>query len=185
MDYQNVLNCKSHNEFRDWLIENHNKEKECWISCKRGKIEEGVFSYIDAVYTALCFGWIDSTYGLIDGVRMQRFSPRRKNSNWSELNKERCRWLIKNDLMMDSGYETLPDLDEQFKIDDDILEALKKDEEVWRNFENFPDLYKRIKIGNIQKYRSSSEDFNRMLSNFIKKTKENKMVGNWNDYGRL
>lgn len=87
--------------------------------------------------------------------------------------------------MSESGYETLPNLDEQFKIDDDILDALKEDTEVWTNFENFPDLYKRIKIGNIQKYRKSSEDFDRMLANFIKKTKENKIIGNWNDYGRL
>lgn len=100
MEYENILACKSNEEFRNWLSQNHLKEKECWIECKRGKIRDNdVFYYIDAVYTALSFGWIDSTYAIRDGVRLQRFSPRRKNSYWSELNKERCRWLIKNKLM--------------------------------------------------------------------------------------
>ena len=36
---------------------------------------------------ALCFGWIDSSQKVIDGTRYQRFSPRKKNRHWSELNK--------------------------------------------------------------------------------------------------
>lgn len=185
MERVNILNCKNDEEFRNWLVNNHSSQRECWVNCKKGKPKKDVFSYIDAVYTALCFGWIDSTYGLIDGVRLQRFSPRKKNSHWSELNKERCRWLIKKNLMTPSGFKILPDLDEEFKIDDDILNALKSDDEVWRNFSNFPDLYKRIKISNIQKERKNEDIFNRMLANFIKNTKEGKTPGNWNDYGRL
>lgn len=64
MKYENILKCKNNAEFRKWLCENHLKETECWIQCKRGKmVDENVFYYIDAVYTALSFGWIDSTYG--------------------------------------------------------------------------------------------------------------------------
>lgn len=185
MEPRNILDCKNDYEFRQWLGENHKKEKECWIVCRRGKPKKEEFSYIDAVYTALSFGWIDSTYGVVDGVRMQRFSPRRKNSHWSELNKERCRWLIRHDLMTPSGLEILPDLDEEFKIDEDILQALKKDGKTWRNFNDFPDLYKRIKIANIQKERKNKEIFNKKLNNFLKITKSGKMQGNWNDYGRL
>lgn len=186
MKYENIINCRNKEEFRKWLENNHLTEKECWIDCKRGRIKnDSYFYYVDAVYTALCFGWIDSIYGKKDGVRLQRFSPRQKNSHWSELNKERCRWLIKNNLMTPEGFKTLPNLDEEFIIDDDILKSLKNDDETWKNFTNFPDLYKRIKIANIQKERKNSEVFKRMLNNFLKKTKENKMYGNWNDYGRL
>lgn len=184
--YENVLNCKNSDEFRKWLELNHLTQKECWVKCKRGKPKDNsVFYYIDAVYTALSFGWIDSTYGLVDGVRMQRFSPRRKNSHWSELNKERCRWLIKNNLMSDEGFNKLPDLNEKFVIDDDILDILKSDDEMWKNFNEFPDLYKRIKISNIQKERKKADIFSRMLNNFIENTKKGKMPGSWNDYGRL
>lgn len=185
MDAVNILGCKNSKEFRIWLEVNHSSEKECWIDCKRGKPQKGVFSYIDAVYVALSFGWIDSTYGLVDGVRLQRFSPRRKNSHWSELNKQRCRWLIKNDLMTSSGFEALPDLDEEFIIDDDILDALKSDDEVWKNFLDLPELYKKIRISKIQDERKNPDVFNKMLNSFITNIKAGKMQGNWNDYGKL
>ena len=86
--------------------------------------------------------------------------------------------------MTDSGYESLPDLEEDFIIDSDILDELKKDNETWNNFKNFPDLYKRIRIANIQKEKDR-EAFDKKLANFIKDTKDNKMKGNWNDDGRL
>lgn len=186
MEAKNILDCKSPSEFREWLEKNHRTEEECWIVCKRGKPVEGIFSYRDAVYVAISFGWIDSVYGLIDGVRMQRFSPRRKKSNWSQLNKERARWLIENDLMMKSGFDALPDdFDKEFKIDRVILNRLKKDEETWKNFNNFPPLYQRIKIASIQKDKKDKKLFKKKLDTFLKYTKEGKMYGNWNDYGRL
>lgn len=186
MNHKNILNTKTKKEFRQWLEEHHLTEKECWIKCKRGKpTDKNIFYYIDAVYTALSFGWIDSTYGLINGTRMQRFSPRRKNSHWSELNKERCRWLIKHNLMTQEGFKKLPNLDEQFIINQEILKELKKDEEIWKNFKNFPELYKKIRISNIQKEQKNTETYNKMLNNFLKNTKQGKMYGNWNDYGRL
>lgn len=86
---------------------------------------------------------------------------------------------------MPNGYNQLPDLDEEFEIDDDILELLKKDDETWNNFSSFPQLYRRIKIGNIQRERKKADVFDRMLANFLKATKENKMYGDWNDNGRL
>ena len=46
-------------------------------------------------------------------------------------------------------------------------------------------IYKRIKISNIQKERKKADIFSRMLNNFIENTKKGKMPGSWNDYGRL
>ncbi len=87
--------------------------------------------------------------------------------------------------MTSDGFKILPDLDEEFVIDDDIITALKKDSEVWKNFLDFPDLYKRIKISNIQKERKNEENFKKKLNYFIKNTKSGKTLGNWDDYGRL
>ena len=134
---------------------------------------------------ALCFGWIDSTQKVIGGIRYQRFSPRKKNSNWSELNKARCKWLIKKKLMTPSGLEVCPELEEEFEIDKDILKKLKSDNEIWDNFKNFPELYKRVRIGNIQKEKKNSESYKKTLKHFLEETKKNKMFGQWNDYGRL
>ena len=183
----NILNCETKEEFYDWLKKNHNKKNECFIECKKGKIKEnnGIFYYIDAVYMALCFGWIDSTQKVINGIRYQRFSPRKKNSHWSELNKARCKWLIKNELMTKSGFNVLPDLDEEFKIDKSILKLLKKDKEIWKNFNNFPELYKRIRIGNIQYMKKKNDIYNKTLKHFLEETKLNNIYGDWDDNGRL
>ena len=151
-DY-NIIYCETKEEFYQWLKDNHDKENECFLECKKGKIKSDnkILYYIDAVYMALCFGWIDSTQKVIDGIRYQRFSPRKKKSYWSELNKARCKWLIDNKLMTKSGLEVMPNLDEDLEIDEDILKKLKKDNKTWNNFNNFPELYKRVRIGNIQK----------------------------------
>ena len=80
MEDYNILNCNTKEDFYNWLKENYDKENECFLKCKKGKIKSDthVLYYIDAVYMALCFGWIDSTQKVINGIRYQRFSPRKK-----------------------------------------------------------------------------------------------------------
>lgn len=79
MTINNLLNVKSRNELREWLMQNHDKEPECWVVVKRGRpVDDGMFWYIDAVEEAMCFGWIDSTTKkLADGVTAQRLCPRK------------------------------------------------------------------------------------------------------------
>ena len=183
----NILKCKNRDEFRKWLILHSNTEKECWLNLKRGKpINEDTFYYLDAVEEALCFGWIDSTYKVIDGVRMQRFTPRKKNSPWSELNKERVRRLEKLGLMMDSGRNVLPDMDiNSFKVDPDIIKAMK-DAKCWSIFKSFPPLYQRIRAYNVFFYKKRDpKAYEKALTHLIEETKARKMFGEWNDYGRL
>lgn len=182
MEFKNILNCKNKEEFSKWLNKNHLKEKECWIECKRGKLkEDNVFYYIDAVYVALSYGWIDSTLKKHENKLLQRFTPRQKNSKWSELNKERCRWLIKNNLMKENGYKQLPNLDKDFQINEEVLKIIKSDKQVYENFNNFPDLYKRIRAYNLVRDIKNEKS----IKNFLEKTKNNKLYGDWNDNGRL
>lgn len=188
MTVKNVLNVKNRNELRLWLLKNHTTEKECWVVVKRGKpLDDCTFWYIDAVEEALCFGWIDSTTKKLEnGITVQRLAPRKKNSLWSELNKERCRRLEKIGLMTEAGRHVLPDMsDNGFIIDKDILTALQKDERVWTNFLRFPSLYRRVRIDTIQIKKKQTELFNSRLQKFIENTKQNKMFGEWNDNGRL
>jgi len=102
------------------------------------------FPLLDAVEEALCFGWIDSTHRVIEGVRMQRFTPRRKSSKWTELNKERVHRLEKLGLMTDAGRAVLPAMGvRSFEVDSEIKAALKQ-ERVWSKFKSFPPLYQRV-----------------------------------------
>ena len=181
-----ILNINNKDDFYNWLKENHNIYNECYINCNRSKKDNNTLKYIDAIYVALCFGWIDSTLKPIDNIKYQRFSPRRKNSNWSELNKARCKWLIKNNLMAESGLKILPkDFNDKLKVNDDILTKIKENKVIYDNFNNFPELYKRVRIGNIQQHKINSKNYIKSLNHFLKKTAKNEYYGDWNDNNKL
>lgn len=184
----NILKAKNREELRLWLENNYETQKECWVIVKRGKPQnDDTFWYIDAVEEALCFGWIDSTVKKLDtGITIQRLSPRKKGSIWSELNKERCRRMEKLGKMTQAGKKVLPDMSEKgFNIDIDILEALKKDEIVWANFHKFPSLYQRVRIDTIQIKKKNPQLFQKRLEKLIENTKNGIVYGEWNDNGRL
>lgn len=184
----NILKAKNREELRLWLENNYETQKECWVIVKRGKPQnDDTFWYIDAVEEALCFGWIDSTVKKLDtGITIQRLSPRKKGSIWSELNKERCRRMEKLGKMTQSGKKVLPDMSEKgFNIDIDILKELKKDEIVWANFHKFPSLYQRVRIDTIQIKKKNPQLFQKRLEKLIENTKKGIMYGEWNDNGRL
>ena len=107
MEIVNLLHFGNRGELRRWLEVNHCVERECcWVVTYRSKNppEWAAIPYIDVVEEALCFGWIDSTLKkLPDGRLAQRLSPRRKNSHWTDLNKQRCIDLEKRGLMTDAG----------------------------------------------------------------------------------
>ena len=182
-----ILKIKSPKAFRSWLAKNYDKQAECFLIVKKGRpVGKSVFYYLDAVEVALCFGWIDSSQKLIDGIRYQRFSPRKKNSKWTELNKERVRRLEKLGLMTDAGRAVLPDMDiDSYKIDKDIVNALKK-AKAWDKFNKFPDLYKRIRSYNVAFYKNREPElYKKALEHLISEALKGKMYGEWNDYGRL
>lgn len=187
MEYRNVLQVRNRSDFRAWLAANAAKESECWVSVRRGRPTDNTdFWYLDAVEEALCFGWIDSTHALIDGVRMQRFTPRKKGSQWTELNKERVRRLERLGLMTDAGRTVLPAMGPRsFRVDPDVEAAMKK-ARVWARFRAFPPLYQRVRAYNVAFYKKrDAEAYQRALSHLIEETKKGHMFGEWNDYGRL
>ena len=183
----NILNINSRGEFREWLLVNAGSQAECWVPVKRGRpADDNCLYYLDAVEEALCFGWIDSVMKSIDGVTMQRFSPRRKNSPWTELNKERCRRLEKLGLMTQAGMDALPEMDvARFEVDPEVFAALKE-AGVWDNFTQFPPLYQRIRAYNVAfSKKRHPEEYEKALARLIEQTRQGKLYGDWNDYGRL
>lgn len=181
-----LLDIKKRKDFRHWLIKNSNNVSECWLLLKQGKpTDDNYLYYIDAVEEALCFGWIDGLHKNIQDIgHLNRFSPRTKNSQWSELNKERCKRLEKLGLMIEYGRKALEKA-KPFIIDEDILDLLNNDRDLSNKFYSFPELYRRVRINTIQREKSKPAVYNRMLNNFIKNTKAGKMYGHWDDYGRL
>lgn len=189
LQMENILLYKDRQSWRQWLATHHDSEKECWVAVKKGKPSgEALLYYLDAVEEALCFGWIDSTNRTYNGRTMQRFSPRKKNSPWSELNIERCRRQENLGLMTEAGRKVLPERVgiEDFVIDSDILEAFRKNTVAWENFLAFPELYRRIRIDTIQRdKRKDIALFWKRVERLVQKSEQGKMFGDWNDYGRL
>lgn len=103
-------NFKTFDEMYFWLLNNSKTEKELFVRISRQKPDKciDILSYYDAVNAALCFGWIDSTLRNIDGELIQRFSPRKKKSHWTETNIERCIELDKKGLMKKEGKAVCP-----------------------------------------------------------------------------
>ena len=177
---------KTRADFRNWLEKNCETKKQCFVCIKSKKVIKKGLCYLDAVEEAICFGWIDSVFKKNEkGEFIIRFSPRRKNSNWTELNKERARRLIKLNKMSAFGRKSLPDLDETFVVPEYVNEIFKTDENLLKEIEKLPSLYFRIRIDNILKVKDNEKQFKFRLEKFIKFTKQGKMYGQWNDYGRL
>ena len=106
MEIVNLLHYGNRSELRQWLEENHNKEKYCWVMTYHSKCppECPAIPYIEVVEEVLCFGWIDSTLKrLSDGRLAQRLSPRRPKSHWIQLNMDRCVDLEDRGLLTEAG----------------------------------------------------------------------------------
>ncbi|MDR6554625.1 YdeI/OmpD-associated family protein [Paenibacillus qinlingensis] len=183
MIIDNVVHVQSRQEWREWLVNHHRTENYCWLV----PAQRTSMSYIDFVEEALCFGWIDSTTKKVDDTHTaQRFSPRKKKSKWTELNKERVRRLDKLGFMTEAGHQVLPDMNTaSFVIDEAILTQLRQDEVLYRHFQSLPELYMRVKLDNIQSVRNDATLYQNRLTKFIEHTRLNHIYGQWHDNCRL
>ena len=166
-------------QWRQWLSEHFETEREIWFVFPMKASEESRLSYNDAVEEALCFGWIDGVIKNIDSFhRAQRFTPRRPGSPYSRPNIERLIWLEERGMIHPKVRESvLPILRAPYEFPSDILDAVREDKLAWRNFEHFPESYKRIRIAYIDAARKRPEEFQKRLQSFLKNTRKNKMVG--------
>ena len=74
-------------ELRDWFDANHETASELWLGSYKKATGKPSVQWSEAVDEALCVGWIDSIRYSLDAERSaQRFTPRRKGSNWSAVN---------------------------------------------------------------------------------------------------
>jgi uncharacterized protein YdeI (YjbR/CyaY-like superfamily) len=166
-------------DWRIWLEINFKKEKEIWLVYPNKSSGKPRISYNDAVEEALCFGWIDSQLKSInEESSAQRFSPRNPKSEYSQANKERLKWLLKENILHPSMLEIAREISkEEFVFPPDIINAIKSDNAAWVNYQKFSPSYIRIRIAYIEGARNRPEEFQKRLRNFINKTRESKQIG--------
>lgn len=77
-----------------WLEANHLTSDGIWMRIGKKGAGHSSITYAEAVETALCFGWIDGQKQKHDDTAwLQRFTPRRKRSIWSKVNRTKIEAL--------------------------------------------------------------------------------------------
>jgi uncharacterized protein YdeI (YjbR/CyaY-like superfamily) len=91
-------------EFYAWLEQHHESEREVYVGYYKQHTGKRGMSWSEAVDQALCFGWIDTRVNSIDAERyMQRFTPRKPGSIWSDVNVAKVERLTKAGRMRPAG----------------------------------------------------------------------------------
>ncbi len=178
MEVGKTLYLTDRRQWRHWLEDNFQKEKEIWLVFPNKSSGKKRLGYNDAVEEALCFGWIDSIIKKNDPESsVQRFTPRNPKSGFSQPNRERIKWLLQEGLVHPSLQDKLKKMaGEEFHYPNDILNMIKKDQAAWENFKRFSEPYKRIRIAYIASARKHPDIFKKRLSNFLDKTRKGKLV---------
>jgi uncharacterized protein YdeI (YjbR/CyaY-like superfamily) len=179
MDIGNTLYVKDRESWREWLEANFETQNEIWLIYPSKDAGKTRIQYNDAVEEALCFGWIDSTVKKLDEhSSVQRFSPRNHNSEYSQANKERLKWLVREGLIHPCIRQSVGNaLKTEFVFPPDILEMIQANRKAWGNYQTFSPAYRRIRIAYIDAARNRPDEFKKRLNNFIKKTEHNKLIG--------
>jgi uncharacterized protein YdeI (YjbR/CyaY-like superfamily) len=95
---------KTRVQWRRWLFKHHITDKEIWLVYYKKHSGKPRIPYGDAVEEAICFGWIDSIVRKFDAEKyIQRFTPRRPDSIWSEENIRRAKKMIRLGWMTAQG----------------------------------------------------------------------------------
>ncbi len=90
--------------FWAWLEAHHAVEPEVWVKIYKKSSGQKTINWEEAVIEALCWGWIDGIKKPFDDqAYLQRFTPRRKGSNWSKRNREHVERLIAEGRMQEAG----------------------------------------------------------------------------------
>jgi uncharacterized protein YdeI (YjbR/CyaY-like superfamily) len=97
----------SSTDFRNWLMENHQKETELVVGFYKVGSGKPSMTWSQSVDEALCFGWIDGIRRSIDkDSYCIRFTQRKPTSNWSAINIRKIEELTRQGLMQPAGLES-------------------------------------------------------------------------------
>jgi uncharacterized protein YdeI (YjbR/CyaY-like superfamily) len=106
MDSDPIHGFESQKAWEKWLKENHRTSSGIWMRLARKASGIPSITYAEAVESALCYGWIDGhKRPHSDTAWLQRFTPRRSRSMWSQINRDKALALIESKRMRAAGLE--------------------------------------------------------------------------------
>ena len=146
-------------DFRKWLEKNHNKETELLVGFYKVGSGKPSMTWSQSVDQALCFGWIDGVRNSIDEISYQnRFTPRRPSSNWSAINIQKVKELIKQGLMHPAGIASFNKRqdhkskiytyeNEEVKFSPEFEKKFKANKTGWKYFQSLAPSYQKLSKG--------------------------------------
>jgi len=136
-------------QWRHWLAEHHDSESEVWLIYHKQHTGIASIDHKDAFDEALCFGWVDSLVKRLDDRRYAvKFTPRRADSRWSAVNRQRYAALKASGRLTPAGLNRAPTgrgygprpqrLSLPSKLPGYMQEALQKHPAAFRHFKTLP-----------------------------------------------
>lgn len=99
-----IIAFASQDEWCDWLDEHQTDQNGLWLKIAKAASGIASVSYGEALDVALCYGWIDGQKrSFNDAYWLQRFTPRRPRSKWSQVNTRKVEDLIQTGRMQPAG----------------------------------------------------------------------------------
>ena len=160
LDFSKALHFEDRMQWRRWLEQNHDRSPGILLlHYKKDSGKKGV-SHTEAVEEALCFGWIDSILKRVDDERfVLKYTPRKANSVWSKINKDKAEKLIKDGGMTPAGLMKIEEAKKngnwdnaytsriKEKLPSDLKRALLENKQAWGNFQEFAASYRNMYTG--------------------------------------
>lgn len=176
-------------EWRTWLEQNHDKSDGIWIIYYKKNSGRKSLTYNEGVEEALCFGWIDSLVKSIDQhMYKQKYTPRRKNSVWSDVNRKRVEKMIEEGKMTVSGMKLVQEAKQNGQWDkaygknvkhdmpDDLFKALSENKTALENFFRFGPSLQNTYIYWLKRAKRA-ETREKRIEKIIKLSAENRKPG--------
>lgn len=103
-DNKKIKSFRTEEAFERWLAANHAGETEVWLRIYKKDSGVPTVTPAQALDVALCWGWIDGVRKAFDDRSfLQRFTPRRAKSVWSQINRDHVARLTKAGRMTSLG----------------------------------------------------------------------------------
>ncbi|MEU6656559.1 YdeI/OmpD-associated family protein [Streptomyces sp. NPDC046900] len=132
-----IISFESAEAFESWLSEHHSSSPGIWLKLRKKVRGVVALDYAQALDVALCYGWIDGQKGKFDDWNwLQRFTPRKPNSKWSKVNRDKVAALLEQGRMQPPGlaevelakadgrWDAAYDGAKSASVPDDLAEAL-------------------------------------------------------------
>ena len=103
-DPNKIKSFRTEAAFEAWLARNQARETEIWLKIHKKSSGLPTVTWGQALDVALCWGWIDGIRKAFDERSfLQRFTPRRAKSIWSQINRDHVARLTRDGRMTPHG----------------------------------------------------------------------------------